>query len=159
MKRGQYIRLLLATAANPTAVIAAAKQMSLHGSATVEDSSTKDTTGDYTEQEVTGLSYDITGNAQLLTSNDPLATGANTAGGMLAKLQDTPLYWRICIMEGDNNRTIVSTICSGQAKLTQWSLQGQNKQVATFNYTLTGFGPIVPGGATTQSAPASSGND
>ena len=77
---------------------------------------------------------------------------------MLAKLSDTPLYWRICIMEGENNRTIVSTICSGQAKLTQWSLQGQNKQVATFSYTLTGFGPIVPGG-TTQSAPASSGND
>jgi len=95
----------------------------------------------------------------LLTSNDPLATGANTAGGMLAKLQDTPLYWRICVMEGENNRTIVSTICSGQAKLTQWSLQGQNKQVATFNYTLTGFGPIVPGDATTQNEPASSGND
>jgi hypothetical protein len=46
-------------------------------------------------------------------------------------------------MEGTNNRTIVEEICSGKAKLTSWSAQGQNKQNAMYNYTLTGFGAIV----------------
>jgi hypothetical protein len=60
-------------------------------------------------------------------------------------LGDTLLYWRICLMEGTNNRTVVAEIASGQAKLTQWSAQAPNKQNVTYNYTLTGFGAITPG--------------
>ena len=81
MKKGQYIRLLLATTSNPTKVIAAAKQMALHGSAQTEESSTKDTTGDALEYDVTGLSYDITGSGLVLTTNDALLTGANGLNG------------------------------------------------------------------------------
>ena len=145
MKKGQYLRLLLSTTANPTTVIAAAKTMQLHGSATTEESSTKDTTGDDLEYEVTALSYDISGSGLVLTTNDPLNTGANSANDVLNMLGDTPLYWRICLMEGTNNRTVVAEVASGQAKLTQWSAQAQNKQNVTFNYQLTGFGAITPG--------------
>lgn len=145
MKKGQYIRLLLAESANPSKVIAAAKTMSLHGSATTEDSSTKDTTGDDSDFEVTGLSYDISGSGLVLSTDDALNTGANSAADMLALLGDTELYWRICLMEGTNNRTIVSTIASGRCKLTNWSAQAQNKQNVTYNYTLTGYGEITPG--------------
>lgn len=145
MKKGQYIRLLLATSANPSKVIAAAKTMALHGSATTEESSTKDTTGDDMEFEVTALSYDITGSGLVLSTDDPLNTGANSANDVLTMLGDTVLYWRICLMEGTNNRTVVSEIASGQAKLTQWSAQAQNKQNVTYNYTLNGFGAITPG--------------
>ena len=145
MKKGQYIRLLLATSANPSKVIAAAKTMALHGSATTEESSTKDTTGDDMEFEVTALSYDITGSGLVLSTDDPLNTGANSANDVLTMLDDTVLYWRICLMEGTNNRTVVSEIASGQAKLTQWSAQAQNKQNVTYNYTLNGFGAITPG--------------
>ena len=145
MKKGQYIRLLLAESANPSKVIAAAKTMSLHGSATTEDSSTKDTTGDDSDFEVTGLAYDISGSGLVLSTDDALNTGANSAADMLALLGDTELYWRICLMEGTNNRTIVSTIASGRCKLTNWSAQAQNKQNVTYNYTLTGYGEITPG--------------
>jgi len=134
---------LLSTTATPTKVIAASKQMALHGSATVEESSTKDTTGDSMDYECTGLAYDITGSALILTSNDALNTGANSAADMLANLGDTELYWRICVMEGTNNRTVDEEICSGKCKLTSWSAQGQNKQNAMYNYTLTGFGAIT----------------
>jgi hypothetical protein len=145
MKKGQYIRLLLATTEDPTTVIAAAKTMQLHGSAATEDSSTKDTTGDYIENEVTGLSYDISGSGLVLTTTDALNTGAVSANDVLNMLGDTTLYWRICLMEGTNNRTIVADIASGQAKLTQWSAQAQNKQNVTYKYTLTGYGPLVVG--------------
>ena len=82
MKKGQYYRLLLATTTNPTKVIAAAKTMSLHGSAQTEESSTKDTTGDALEYDVVGQSYDITGSGLVLTPSDSLNTGANGLNDM-----------------------------------------------------------------------------
>jgi lipopolysaccharide export system protein LptA len=93
MQKGQYIRLLLSTAANPTKVIAAAKQMALHGSAQTEDSSTKDTTGDALEYEVTGQSYDITGSGLVLTPNDSLLTGGVGLNDFETWVTDTLLYW------------------------------------------------------------------
>lgn len=151
MQKGQYTRLLLSPAANPTAVIAAAKEMQLHLSAQTEESSTKDTTGDALEYEITGQSYDITGSALTLTPNDSLNTGANSLADMEENVNDTLLYWRICVMEGTNNRTIKSTLLSGTAKLTSLTMNGQNKQNAQYNYTLTGYDGITVGGASANS--------
>lgn len=145
MQKGQYIRLLVSTAANPSTVVAAAKQMALHGSAQTEDSSTKDTTGNALEYEVTGQSYDITGSGLVLTPNDTLLTGAVGLNDFESWLQDQLLNWKICVMEGTNNRTVVETIASGQGKLTNLQIQAQNKQYATYNYTINGYGAIVPG--------------
>ena len=145
MQKGQYIRLLVSTAANPSTVVAAAKQMALHGSAQTEDSSTKDTTGSALEYEVTGQSYNITGSGLVLTPNDTLLTGAVGLNDFESWLQDQVLNWKICVMEGTNNRTVVETIASGQGKLTNLQIQAQNKQNATYNYTINGYGAIVPG--------------
>ncbi len=145
MKKGQYIRLLVSTAANPSTVVAAAKQMALHGSAQTEDSTTKDTTGTDLEYEVTGQSYDITGSGLVLTPNDTLLTGAVGLNDFENWIKDQLLNWKICVMEGTNNRTVVETIASGQGKLTNLQIQAQNKQNATYNYTINGYGAIVPG--------------
>ena len=145
MQKGQYIRLLVSTAANPSTVVAAAKQMALHGSAQTEDSSTKDTTGNTLEYEVTGQSYDITGGGLVLTPNDTLLTGAVGLNDFESWLQDQVLNWKICVMEGTNNRTVVEEIAHGQGKLTNLQIQAQNKQNTTYNYTINGYGAIVPG--------------
>ena len=145
MQKGQYIRLLLSVAANPSTVIGAAKQMALHGSAQTEDSSTKDTTGDALEYEVTGQSYDITGSGLVLTPNDTLLTGAVGLNDFETWVKDQLLYWRICVMEGTNNRTVVEEIAHGQCKCTNLQISAPNKQNATYNYTLNGYGAIVPG--------------
>lgn len=145
MKRGQYIRLLLATAADPSTVIAAAKQMSLHGSAQTEESSTKDTTGDALEYDVVGMSYDINGSGLMLSPTDELLTDAVGVNDFENWVKDQLLYWKICVMEGTHNREVVETIASGTAKLTQLQMQGQNKQNAQYNYTLTGYGALVVG--------------
>jgi hypothetical protein len=149
MQKGQYIRLLLATTANPSTVIAAAKQMALHGSAQTEDSSTKDTTGNALEFEVTGQTYDITGGGLVLTPNDTLLTGGVGLNNFESWLQDQILYWRICVMEGTNNRTVVEEIAHGQGKLTNLQIQAQVKQNTTYSYTINGYGSIVPGTDTT----------
>ena len=145
MQKGQYIRLLLSAAANPSTVIAAAKQMALHGSAQTEDSSTKDTTGDALEYEVVGQSYDITGSGLVITPNDTLLTGGIGLNDFEGWVKDQMLYWRICVMEGTNNRTVVEEIAHGQGKLTNLQIQAQNKQTTTYNYTINGYGAIVPG--------------
>lgn len=145
MQKGQFIRLLVSLAANPTTVVAAAKQLSLHGSAQIEDSTTKDTTGTDLEYEVTGQSYDITGSGLVLTPNDTLLTGAVGLNDFENWIKDQLLNWRICVMEGTNNRTVVETIASGQGKLTNLQIQAQNKQNATYKYTINGYGAIVAG--------------
>ena len=147
MKRGQYIRLLLATTANPSTVIAAAKQASLHGSAQTEDSTTKDTTGDALEYDITGMSYDISGSGLILSPSDALLTGAISLNDLEGWVKDQLLYWRICVMEGTNNRTIVEEIASGQGKLTQLKADAPNRQNSTFSYTITGYGAITVGTA------------
>lgn len=145
MQKGQYIRLLLSAAANPSTVIAAAKQMALHGSAQTEDSSSKDTTGDALEYEVVGQSYDITGSGLVITPNDTLLTGGLGLNDFEGWVKDQLLYWRICVMEGTNNRTVVEEVAHGQGKLTNLQIQAQNKQTTTYNYTINGYGAIVPG--------------
>jgi hypothetical protein len=145
MQKGQYIRLLVSTAANPSTVVAAAKQMALHGSAQTEDSTTKDTTGTDLEYEVVGQSYDITGSGLVLTPNDTLLTGAVGLNDFENWIKDQLLNWRICVMEGTNNRTVVEEIAHGQCKLTNLQIQAQNKQNTTYNYTINGYGAIVPG--------------
>ena len=148
MKKGQYIRLLVSVAANPSTVVAATKQMALHGSAQTEDSTTKDTTGTDLEYEVTGQSYDITGSGLVLSPDDTLLTGAVGLNDFENWIKDQLLNWRICVMEGTNNRTVVEEIAHGECKCTNLQIQAQNKQNAQYNYTLNGYGPIVPGTGT-----------
>ena len=148
MNKGQYYRLLLSPLASPNVVVAAAKQMQLHGSAQTEESSTKDTTGDAQEFEVVGLSYDITGSGLVLTPNDALLTGGVGLNDFEGWVKDQLLYWRICLMEGTNNRTIVEEIASGTGKLTNLQIQAQNKNNTTYNYTLTGYDALKEGSPT-----------
>lgn len=145
MQKGQYIRLLISLAENPTTVVAAAKQMALHGSAQTEDSTTKDSTGTDLEYEVTGQSYDITGGGLVLTPSDTLLTGAVGLNDFEGWLKDQVLKWRICVMEGEHNRTIVEEICHGEGKLTNLQIQAQNKQNTTYNYTINGYGALQIG--------------
>lgn len=157
MKRGQYIRLLLSPINDVENVIAAAKQLTLHGTAQTEESSTKDTTGDDLEFEVTSLGYEITGSALVLADGDDLLSSAVSLRELEDWLKNQLLKWKICVMEGDNNRTIVEEIAHGQAKLTNLQAQAPNKQNTTYNYTLAGYGPIVPG-TSSQNTNANSGD-
>ena len=152
MKRGQYIRLLLAPVNNTQNVIAAAKQLSLHGTAQTEESSTKDTTGDDLEFEVTSLGYEITGSALVLADGDDLLSSAVSLRELEDLLKNQLLNWKICVMEGTNNRTIVEEIAHGQAKLTNLQATAPNKQNTTYNYTLAGYGAIVPGTSSVSNA-------
>ena len=145
--KGQFVRLFLSDSSNPALVIAGAKTLSLHVSLSLESATTKDTTGNWDVQEPTGLSYDISTNA-LVSSGETITSGVG--GQTLATLMDfyeasTLMYWQIANVSGANQRTKGSVIVSGQARITSMSINAANRQVATYDTTLSGYGDYSVG--------------
>ena len=142
--KGQYVRLFLSSdnTAAPSSVIAAAKSLSIHCSITLEDASTKDTSGEWTIQEPTALSYDISTGA-LVRSGDTITSqvGAKALADLETIYQNgTPVKWKIANVGGDNNRTASSTICSGSVVLQTLTVNGPNRANADYTAQLVGYG-------------------
>ena len=142
--KGQFVRLFLGSdnTAVPAKIVAAAKSLSLHVSMTLEDATTKDTTGDWQVQEPTALSYDISSNA-LVRSGDTVTSAVQ--GQDFASIEDiyeasTPVRFQIANVSGANNRTKGAIICSGSVVVTQLTLNAPNRQNATYDTQLTGYG-------------------
>lgn len=142
--KGQFVRLFLSSdnTATPAAVIAAAKQLSIHVSMSLENATTKDTPGTWDIQEPTGLSYDISSNA-LVRGNDTITSAVG--GKTLADLEDikeagNPVKWVIANVSGDNQRTKGAVIASGSVVITQLQANAANKSNADYTATLTGYG-------------------
>lgn len=145
--KGQFVRLFLGSdnTTAPTKVIAAAKSLSLHVSLSLEDATTKDTSGSWQVQEPTGLSYDISTGA-LVRSGETITSQVGAQA--LADLEDiyaagTPVKWKIANTSGANNRTASSTIVSGSAILTQLTTNAANRQQATYDAQLNGYGDFT----------------
>ena len=142
--KGQFVRLYLGSdnSAVPAKIVAGAKSLSLHVSMTLEDATTKDTAGDWQVQEPTSLSYDISSNA-LVRSGDTITS--TVQGQDFASIEDiyeasTPVRFQIANVSGANNRTKGAIICSGSVVITQLTLNAPNRQNATYDTQLTGYG-------------------
>ena len=95
---GETVRLFLSAdnTAAPDSVVAAARSLSLHVSITLEDASTKDTTGDWVYQEPTELNYDISSSA-LVRSGEPITSqvGAKSYADIQTLYEaGTPFKWK-----------------------------------------------------------------
>ena len=140
--KGQFVRLFLSTTANPAHVVAGAKTLQLHVSLSLEDATTKDTPGTWQVQEPTGLSYDISTNA-LVASNETITSSVDGyAIDDLMNIYESSnlLYWQIANVSGDNQRTKGSVIVSGQARIGSIAVNAANRQVATYDTQLSGYG-------------------
>ena len=147
--KGQFVRLFLSSdnTTAPAKVIAAAKSLSLHVSMTLEDATTKDTTGNWQIQEPTGLSYDISTSA-LVRADESITSSVDAQD--LASIESiyeagTPVKWKIANVGGTNNRDASSTIVSGSCLLTQLQINAQNRSNATYQATLNGYGDYSVG--------------
>lgn len=147
--KGQYVRLFLGSdnTATPAKVIASAKSLSLHVSMSMEDATTKDTTGDWQVQEPVGLSYDISTSA-LMRSGE--ITTSSVQGNTLADVMSIyeasePVKWQIAAVSGTNNRDKGAVIASGSVVITSLTLNGPNRQNATYDAQLNGYGIYTVG--------------
>ena len=145
--KGQFVRLFLSDISAPALVIAGAKTLSLHVSLSLEDATTKDTPGTWQVQEPTGYTYDISTNA-LVSSGETITS--QVEGQTLASLMEyyeasDLLYWQIANVSGANQRTKGSVIVSGQCRITSLAINAPNRQVATYDTQLSGYGEITVG--------------
>lgn len=142
--KGETVRLFLSSdnTAAPSAVLAAARSLSLHVSVSLEDASTKDTSGDWVYQEPTELSYDISTSA-LVRSGEPITSqvGAKTYADIQSLYEaGTPFKWKIANVSGDNNRTASSTIVSGSILITTLTQNDPNRQSSDYTMNANGYG-------------------
>jgi hypothetical protein len=145
--KGQFVRLFLSDASNPALVIAGSKTLSMHVSLSLESATTKDTTGTFDVQEPTGYTYDISSNA-LVESGETITSavqGQNLASLMEYYEASDLLYWQIANVSGANNRTKGSVIVSGQCRITSLNINAANRQVATYDTSLAGYGDYTVG--------------
>ena len=147
MDKGQHLRLVIIEGSGtPTSkVVALSTDLTLHFSATTEDSTTKDssdTNGNWNEYDVTQRSGDISFNALVGVGTD--AAGESFAD-FLDKVSDSLINWKICLASGDNNRTLGKTVCSGQGKLVNVQASAQNRQKATYSGSINMYGPVTVG--------------
>ena len=115
--KGQFVRLFLSSdnTAAPSKVIAAAKQLQFHVSLSVEESSSKDTSGD-----------------SLADIEDIYETSQ-------------PVKFQIANTSGANQRTKGSVLVSGSVVITSLTLNGPNRSNADYNASLNGYGMFTVG--------------
>lgn len=136
--KGQNLRILVGGKC-----VAMATSCTFHVSAQLEDSSTKDSVGDWQEQEVTGLSWDAQTDS-LVTLEDNGTNGElpqDLLGLIISKTKVTITFDQTA---GTNNRVAQNAAIkrTGEAYVTDVTITAQNRQNSTFSAKLTGTGPL-----------------
>lgn len=133
-KKGQNLRLFIGGKC-----VAASTSCSFHVAAQTEDVSTKDSTGDWQENEATGKSWDCSADALVLLTDD----GGETAVSMIGLVGQT-VQLVFDETDGDKNRTAKNSVIkhSGSAIVADYSLTAGNRQNATYSVQFTGTGAL-----------------
>lgn len=147
------MRLVFPTTVGSTTTnkfVALATDLTVHFSATTEDSTTKDssdTNGNWNEYEVTQRSGDIQFSALMAfdDATQTLSASDTLFQDWINKVSDTVIDWKLVMTNSTQNRNIVNTVCSGKGKLTNLQANAQNRQKATYSGTLNMYGPVTVG--------------
>lgn len=136
--KGQNLRVMVGGKC-----IAMATSCQFHIGTSLEDSSTKDSTGDWQEQEVTGLNWDASTDS-LVTLTDNGQNGELPTDLMSLIINKTLVTLTFDETAGTNNRTGQNATIkrSGSAYLTDYSLTAPNRQNSTLSCKFTGTGPL-----------------
>ena len=136
--KGQNLRILVGGKC-----VAMATSCTFHVSAQLEDSSTKDSVGDWQEQEVTGLSWDAQTDS-LVTLEDNGTNGELPQDLLGLIINKTKVTITFDQTSGANNRVGTNSALkrTGEAYVTDVTITAQNRQNSTFSAKLTGTGPL-----------------
>ena len=136
--KGQNLRVMVGGKC-----IAMATSCQFHVSAQLESSSTKDSVGDFEEQEVTGLSWDAQTDS-LVTLTDNGVNGELPTDLLSLIINKTKVTLTFDQTAGANNRTGQNSAIkrSGEAYLTDYSLSAQNRQNSQLSCQFSGTGPL-----------------
>ena len=136
--KGQNLRLRLAEEYS----VAAATSCTVHLQMTVSDSSTKDSEGDWTENEVTGMQWDASTDALVVEKPEDDDTGSYLEDLMFNMEAKTPFILEIEQTAGEMNRTCAGAILRGMAIITDLQVVAQNRNNATLAVKFQGTGEL-----------------
>ena len=136
--KGQNLRVMVGGKC-----IAMATSCTFHVSAQLEDASTKDSVGDFQEQEVTGLSWDAQ-TESLVTLEDNGTNGELPQDLLSLMINKTKVTLTFDQTSGTNNRVAQNSVIkkTGQAYITDMSVQAANRQNSTLSVQFTGTGAL-----------------
>ena len=136
--KGQNLRVMVGGKC-----IAMATSCTFHVSAQLEDASTKDSVGDFQEQEVTGLSWDAQAES-LVTLEDNGSNGELPQDLLSLMINKTKVTLTFDQTAGANNRVGQNSVIkkTGDAYITDMSVQAANRQNSTLTVQFTGTGPL-----------------
>lgn len=136
--KGQNLRVLIGGKC-----VAFATSCTVHASLNLEESSTKDSTNNYTEQTPTGISWDMSCDA--LYSVDTDATGVNGINALDTVLAQQRVQVQFEQTQGEKNRVAVSggAVYSGFAWINDISINAANRQNTSYTIQLTGDGELA----------------
>ena len=145
--KGQNLRLKFGSK-----FVAFSTSCTVHVSANLEDASTKDTTNNFSSQEITGLNWDVSADA--LYSVDTDATGINGVDALDIVLAQQRVEIEFERTTGEKNREQPSTILkySGYAWVNDISIQAANRTNVTYTLQATGDGALVKGNIVSSNA-------
>ena len=137
--KGQNLRVMVGGKC-----IAMATSCTFHVSAQLEDSSTKDSVGDFQEQEVTGLSWDAQ-TESLVTLEDNGTNGELPQDLLSLMINKTKVTLTFDQTAGANNRVSQNSVIkkTGQAYVSDINISAQNRQNSTISVQFTGTGPLA----------------
>ena len=141
--KGQNLRVMVGTVSGSEKCIAMATNCTFHISAQTEDSSTKDDTGDWAMNEVTGLSWDASTDS-LVTLEDNGSNGELPQDILSVMINKTKVYLKFDTTSGTNNRTAGNSAIkkTGTAYVTDVNVTAQNRQNSTLTVQFQGTGPL-----------------
>ena len=136
--KGQNLRVMVGDKC-----IAMATSCQFHIAAETQDSSTKDSTGDWQENEVVGLSWDAS-TESLVTLTDNGTNGELPADIFSLIINKTKVTLTFDQTDGTNNRTGQNSTIkrSGQAYVQDVNLTAQNRQNSTLSVKFIGAGAL-----------------
>lgn len=138
--KGQNLRILIGTSVSNLKCVAVAQSCVMHLSATVGDSSSKDTDNSWMEKEITSINWDVQVDALVTLT-------ADSSGTLVTGLTVGETYVvRMATTSGTNNRTPVSNALqvTGDAILSDLSIVASDKDNTTFSAKFIGDGPLTP---------------
>ena len=136
--KGQNLRVMVGDKC-----IAMATSCQFHIAAQLEDSSTKDSTGDWQEQEVTGLSWDAS-TESLVTLSDNGTNGELPQDILSLIINKTLVTLTFDQTAGTNNRTGQNAAIkrSGSAYVNDVNITAQNRANSTLSVKFIGTGAL-----------------
>lgn len=136
--KGQNLRVMVGGKC-----IAMATSCQFHVSAQMEDSSTKDSEGDWQEQEVMGLSWDAS-TESLVTLEDNGTNGELPQDILSLIINKTKVTLTFDQTAGTNNRTAQNSAIkrTGYAYVNDVNITAQNRANSTLSVKFIGTGPL-----------------